>query len=45
MKTVITALAFVLFATGPTFAASLLARHLREGRACAYVPQSSGYYA
>jgi hypothetical protein len=42
MKTVIAALALVLVAAGPTFAAS--SKHLREGRSGAYVPQSSYYY-
>jgi hypothetical protein len=44
MKRVITALALVLLASGPTFAASSHAKHVQEGRASAYVPQSSGYY-
>jgi hypothetical protein len=44
MKTVIAALALVLVAAGPTFAASSHAEHFREGRSGAYVPQSSYYY-
>jgi hypothetical protein len=44
MKTVIAALALVLLAAGPTFAAGSHARHLYEGRSGAYVPQSSDYY-
>jgi hypothetical protein len=44
MKTVIAALALVLIAAGPTFAASSHARHLYEGRSSAYVPQSSYFY-
>jgi hypothetical protein len=44
MKTVITALALALLSVGPTFAASSHARHLQEGRASAYAPQSGGYY-
>jgi hypothetical protein len=39
MKAIITALALVLFAAGPTFAAGSHTRHLQEGRASAYVPQ------
>jgi hypothetical protein len=39
MKAIITALALVLFAAGPTFAAGSHTRHLQEGRVSAYVPQ------
>jgi hypothetical protein len=43
MKAIIAALALVLFAVGPTFAAGSHTRHLQEGRYSAYVWQS-GYY-
>lgn len=44
MKTIITALALVLLAAGPTFAASPTAWHLRDGRANAFaLPFSGGY--
>ena len=48
MKTMIAALALVLLASGPTFAASSHTRHLRQGRdfyvpqyGYSYVPQST----
>jgi len=44
MKTVIAALALIVLAAGPTFAASSHARHLYEGRSGAYSSQFSGYY-
>jgi hypothetical protein len=43
MKTIIAALALVLLAVGPTFAAPPTAWQLHEGRASAYVPFSGGY--
>jgi hypothetical protein len=43
MKTIIAALALVLLAAGPTFAASPHTRHLQEGRASAYYVPQSGY--
>jgi hypothetical protein len=43
MKAVIAALALVLLAAGPTFAAGSHTRHLHEGRASAYVPQFASY--
>jgi hypothetical protein len=49
MKTLITALALVLLAAGPPFAASSHTRHVRDGRPDARAPRStyapqSGYY-
>jgi hypothetical protein len=43
MKTLIAALALVLLAAGPTFAATPTAWQLHEGRASAFVPYSGGY--
>jgi hypothetical protein len=43
MKAMIAALALVLLAAGPTFAAGSHTRHLQEGRASAYVPQFGSY--
>ena len=43
MKTIIAALALVLLASGPTFAAGAHTKHLYEGRASAYVPQYGSY--
>jgi hypothetical protein len=43
MKTMISALALVLLAGGPTFAASPSAWQLHEGHPNVYVPYSGGY--
>jgi hypothetical protein len=43
MKTLISVLALVLLAAGPTFAATPAAWQLHEGRVSAYVPFSGGY--
>jgi hypothetical protein len=43
MKTIIAALALILLAAGPTFAATPAAWQLHEGRASAFVPFSGGY--
>ena len=43
MKTMIAALAFVLLAAGPTFAAPPTVWQLQEARASTYVPFSGGY--
>lgn len=43
MKNIIAALALILLAAGPTFAATPAARQLHEGRAGAFVPFSGGY--
>jgi hypothetical protein len=45
MKTIIAAMALVLLAPGPTFAASPTALQIRDGRANAFVlPFSGGYF-
>jgi hypothetical protein len=43
MKVIIAALALILLAAGPTYAASPSAWQLHEGRASAFVPYSGGY--